>query len=529
MATLFIYSIKAALCMVAFYFAYKILLSRDTFHRFNRIAILASLVLSLLLPLIKVDTVAQNGMAKGMVVLEHIVVMSAGVSEESHSLSAAQWGFAIYLLGVLLFVIREAVSIVRLLALIKRSKAVNLPPSLLGATQESADGKTAGKSRIIVAEGDVSPFSWFNYVVISEKDYRENPREIIIHELAHVRLAHSWDVAFCNIIIVLQWFNPAAWLLKQELQNIHEYEADEAVIKKGVDARQYQILLIRKSVGEHLFSVANNLNYNSLKKRITMMKKTRTNPWQRAKALAVLPIAAVAVAAFASPKVEQAMNKVEVESEGVINIVTNKVAAAASQQSPQEAVDAAVNAGVELGATRKDSVNNNEFYNPEVMPEFPGGIVGFNTFIANNIKYPESAAEARIEGRVVISFVISKEGDVQNPVVLRGVSPELDAEALHVVRSMPKWTPGMQAGKPVNTRYAVPIVFRLPDDKADKTTTESVSTDNANVTYYIDGKLVKGEELTKFTTEKMNDIKEMKVVNELGREGNKSTVSITTK
>ena len=465
MATLFIYSIKVSLCMVTFYFAYKMLLSRDTFHRFNRIAILTSLLLSMLLPLIKINTETQIGIAKGLIVIEQAVVTGAVVDDESMGLSPVQWGFMVYLLGVVLFLVREVVSLVRLGKLMRRGRMV-------GSSALQHDGmplndfdKVIDKSRIIVVDDDISPFSWFRNIVMGSKDFHDNPREIINHELAHVRLGHSWDVAFCNFILVFQWFNPAAWLLKQELQNIHEYEADEAVIKRGIDAKQYQMLLIKKSVGEHLFSMANNLNHNSLKKRITMMKKTRTNPWQRAKALAVLPIATVAIVAFASPKVEQAMNRAEVESEGMIRMGKDKVATITSLQSGEQAVDAR-QADIMPGAEqRKDSVPEKAYEVVETMPTFPGGIEGLINFLANNIKYPDVAEKNNIEGRVIVAFVVNKTGEVEDPVVVRCVSPELDREALRVVRAMPKWTPGMHKGKPVNVKYTIPISFKLTEDK----------------------------------------------------------------
>ena len=132
-----------------------------------------------------------------------------------------------------------------------------------------------------------------HWIVIARKDLEENGREILIHELAHIRNRHSWDLLLADLCIFVQWFNPAAWLLKQELQNIHEYEADETVLREGVNARNYQMLLIKKAVGTRLYSMANNFNHSSLKKRITMMLKEKSNPWARAKYLYILPLAAL--------------------------------------------------------------------------------------------------------------------------------------------------------------------------------------------------------------------------------------------
>ena len=143
---------------------------------------------------------------------------------------------------------------------------------------------------LIVHNCDIAPFSWMGYIVISRKDLEENGREILIHELAHIHNRHSWDLLVADVCIFFQWFNPASWLLKQELQNIHEFEADETVIKEGVDAKQYQLLLIKKAVGTRLYSMANSFNHSKLKKRITMMLKEKSSPWARLKYLYVLSL-----------------------------------------------------------------------------------------------------------------------------------------------------------------------------------------------------------------------------------------------
>ena len=299
MGLFFIYSLKVAFCLIAFYLLFKLLLSKETFHSFNRWVLLLVLVVSILLPWLKVTTDEPTAIAEGMVSLENIIASAEVVdSQSAEGLSAIQLLFIIYIIGIAVFILREVVSVVRLLRLIGRG-------TLLTREQPEQAGVTKHGIQVVVMKDEIAPFSWFRYVVLSEKDFRENPREILTHELAHIRLGHSWDVAVCNLLIIFQWWNPAAWLMKRELQNVHEFEADEAVIKRGVDAKQYQLLLIRKSVGERLFSMANNLNHQSLKKRITMMTTKKSSPWQKAKVLVALPMAALAVVAFANPEVER--------------------------------------------------------------------------------------------------------------------------------------------------------------------------------------------------------------------------------
>ena len=330
MGLFFIYSLKVAFCLIAFYLVFKLLLSKETFHTFNRWVLLLVMVVSILLPWLKVTTAEPTAIAEGMISLESIIASAEVVNDDTQEgLSAIQLLFIIYIIGIAVFFLREVVSIVRLFRLIRRGTPL---------TAEQA-GVSQHGVQVVVMKNEIAPFSWFRHVVLSEKDFRENPREILTHELAHIRLGHSWDVAVCNLLIIFQWWNPAAWLLKRELQNVHEFEADEAVINRGVDAKQYQLLLIRKSVGERLFSMANNLNHQSLKKRITMMTTKKSSPWQKAKVLVALPMAALAVVAFANPDVERVAEQVETESQAVVEKAKADVAGvetAAEQQTAEK-------------------------------------------------------------------------------------------------------------------------------------------------------------------------------------------------
>ena len=329
MGLFFIYSLKVAFCLIAFYLVFKLLLSKETFHTFNRWVLLLVMVVSILLPWLKVTTAEPTAIAEGMISLESIIASAEVVNDDTQEgLSAIQLLFIIYIIGIAVFFLREVVSVVRLFRLIRRGAPLTAEQA--GVSQQGV--------RVVVMKNEIAPFSWFRHVVLSEKDFRENPREILTHELAHIRLGHSWDVAVCNLLIIFQWWNPAAWLLKRELQNVHEFEADEAVINRGVDAKQYQLLLIRKSVGERLFSMANNLNHQSLKKRITMMTTKKSSPWQKAKVLVALPMAALAVVAFANPDVERVAEKVETESQAVVEKAKADVAGVetAAKQQPTE-------------------------------------------------------------------------------------------------------------------------------------------------------------------------------------------------
>ena len=461
MGIFFIYSIKVALCLAAFYLFYKLLLCRETFFGFNRAALLSMTALSLVLPLVHVETAARSAAVGGFVIVEDAVIGAVADGATGVAVSVAQVCFAIYVAGVVFFLLREVWS-------------------LLSLRRLMASGRVAdrdGGVRTIVVGGDVSPFSWFGNIIISERDWRDGAREILAHERAHIAGRHSVDILLCDLLIVFQWFNPAAWLIKAELQNIHEYMADSAVLDGGADAAGYQMLLIRKAVGDRLFSMANNLNQCSLKKRITMMMKRKSNPWNRARTLLALPVAAVAVVAFATPKAESLSNEIKTESDALVSRVvpavaqTVKAAPAAAQSAPGEIV--AVRGGaydvtepVQTAESPQAGPDDEVYDVVENQPQFPGGSEAMMKFLRNTIKYPEAAAKAGIKGRVIAQFIIATDGTVTDPKIMRSVSPELDEEALRVIRAMPKWTPGTQNGKAVAVRYTIPITFSMDSPSA---------------------------------------------------------------
>ena len=455
----FIYSVKVAVCLALFYLFHKLLMSRDTFHTFNRFAILSMMLFSLVLPLVHLSLDSEAGINRGTVALEGLVAQTVAVDGGNgvgEGLTLTQVLLAAYVLGVVLFVGKALLSVGSLLRLIRRARCVEVRNGI----------------RIYTMQGDISPFSWFRYIIMSEKDWQENRREIVLHEMAHIRRCHSMDVAVCNMMIVFQWYNPAAWLLKRELQTVHEYEADEAVLSAGVDATHYQMLLIRKAVGERLFSMANNLNHNSLKKRITMMKIKRTNPMQKAKIAFVLPLAAMTVAAFASQKVENLSEKVEQESEAFSSVSDNPVVRAVGETAHVAAVKVQEYKALEEASSMAMAKDTAEVKtgkkmpctdNPEMFPRFPGGHIALFEYLSKNIKFPKSKENEDVKVRVVTTFTVEKDGSITDAKIVRSQGEAFDNEALRVINGMPKWIPGMQNGKAVSVKYTLPITFSTTD------------------------------------------------------------------
>ncbi len=347
MGVFFIYILKSSVCLVLFYLFFRLLLSKETFHRFNRMALLGVLFFSLLIPCIKVTTRHQVEVQQAVLSIEQLLLMAelevtsanVGAVQETPAISWVQIVLLVYLAGILFLACRNIYSLICLFRLIHSGKHEKLEK---GVT-------------LVVHNQEIAPFSWMKYIVISRKDLEENGREILIHEMAHIHHRHSVDLLVADICIFFQWFNPGAWLLKQELQNVHEYEADETVINEGVNAKEYQLLLIKKAVGTRLYSMANSFNHSKLKKRITMMLKEKSNPWARLKYLYVLPLAAIAVTAFARPEISE---KVEEISAVKVNDLAEIVEKKSEENVVKELVDTTKNKVVVVGyrTEKKDSV-----------------------------------------------------------------------------------------------------------------------------------------------------------------------------
>lgn len=294
MGAFFVYILKASVYLAILYLFYSILLSKETFYRYNRTALLLLIPLSFILPLYPVHTAVPETYSN-TTILDSLPTISY---IENESQSKIPIGIitvlSIYLIGILYFITRYACTIIKLLRLIRS-----------GEKYTDSDGLS-----LVVISQSIAPFSWFGKIVISEADLQNHRREILLHESAHIRKHHSWDLLAADFCIGLQWFNPAAWLLKRELQTVHEYEADNYVLEQGIDAKQYQLLLIKRSVGSKFYYITNHFNHNKLNKRITMMLKKKSNRKATLKYLYVIPVALCTVSVFAHPEISDELNKV---------------------------------------------------------------------------------------------------------------------------------------------------------------------------------------------------------------------------
>ena len=461
MAAILIYLIKWAILLASGVALFMLLMRGETFHRFNRWLLLSIAVFSMVLPAVNFSI--ESPMARFSSVIEQLVVGDTGVNDEvaivveeplvqmivtdkisegeitlwQHitSLDALEWVLVVYVIVALLLVVRLLYMYVRIVAILRSGVREDI--SLYGVKS---------RARLTVHSADYKPFSWFGWMSISRTDLDECGREILTHEAAHVQCRHSFDILFADIIIILQWFNPMAWIMKSLLKDIHEYEADSAVLTAGVDAKSYQLLIIKKAVGARLYSIANSFNHSLTKKRITMMYKEKSSLWRCTKALYIVPLAVLAACSFSSPKSD-------VEDKGNEKIVNTATDGEISNLDVQVSRDG--REVVDVLNVRKD---------PEVAAEYPGGTPALMRFLSTKVKYPKEAEKRGEQGKAYVQFVVKSDGNVDYVQIAKtSGSKVLDDEAVRVVKSMPRWTPAKQDGENVSSMLTLPVAFKLGD------------------------------------------------------------------
>jgi len=285
MTDFLIYDLKVAMLIAVFYMFYRLMLSKETFHRVNRLVLLLTAVASFVLPLCVItmhETVLVDGGMWNMEGDYNIADTSPSTLNPSPSTNGYALLFTtLFIIGMVATLANTLWSLFRILSLIKNSEQ---------HPQED------GTILCVTGNADLAPFSWMHYIVMNRGDYETRDAAILTHERGHIRLHHSWDVLLVDLLTALQWFNPAIWMLRSDLRAIHEYEADGAVLSQGINARQYQYLLITKAGGIGGYSLANGITHSALKNRINMMLHTKSPRRSLLKLLALLPIVGVTLA-----------------------------------------------------------------------------------------------------------------------------------------------------------------------------------------------------------------------------------------
>ena len=605
MSAVLLYSIKSAIVLTLLYLPYMLMLRRESFFRFNRMVLLSILLLSLVLPLCNIPWMSLDH--QPVVQAAQLQMLELGIPVHvlpevqviaSPLRGGREGSFSLFHLLTFIYIIGMAALLMARLWQIARLQ-FGLKQGVLWHNDEQG-------VRIYCHSGDVAPFSWMRNIVINEKDYDEAGREIVLHEMGHIQGRHSWDVVLLTLVQMLQWWNPLCYVLGISLRDVHEYEADNFVLEQGVSAQGYQLLLIRKAVGSGSYAFANSFNHSLTKKRITMMKKSKSNPWMKSKALYVIPVAALALSAFATPKfvapIEETVTKLEgkgTENSANLQVLEQEMNPAAQKDMTQSSTenvileevkqqdtegrplfvldgkiievskdvnfgtmnseeqfssllninvediesitvlkneeatkiwgDKGANGVIVITTKSKDDVkelvkklpgaemdddgnitvggksvakimledktifnNNDTIYNVvKERAKFPGGDAEIFKFLSENMRYPKLCQEFGVQGRVIVRFVIEKDGSITHIEKVRGAgktlsevevtsykqehpdSPEqlkagqdlgdlLFEEAKRVLELMPKWEPGKdEDGNPVRSIFSLPVTFRL--------------------------------------------------------------------
>ena len=443
-----IYDVKVAVLIAVFYMFYRLMLAHETFHRVNRLVLLTTAVASFVLPLCvftmhKTVMVDYDYSQLGELAMNESVV-SVMPTDNQPSVILTIVLPVLFIVGMLATLVHTLISLIRIQLLIHRSEK-----------HPQEDGTVI----CVTGNTELSPFSWMHYIVMNRSDYEAQDAAILTHERGHIRLRHSWDLLFVDLLTALQWFNPAMWMLRMDLRTIHEYEADGEVLSKGINARQYQYLLISKAAGIGGYSLANGISHSTLKNRINMMLHKKSNRTSLLKLFALVPIVGITLAlnartvndyVYDGPQKQNPVKKGKKNT--TIKVGTQEIKVT---EAPKD--DKAATVTMNVVEDEQNATDEKVFDVVENMPEFNGGMGALMQYLSDNIRYPE---EKDIQGRVIVRFVVGKDGSISNAQVVKSVHPSFDAEALRIINNMPKWIPGTQNGKPVNVKYVVPINFK---------------------------------------------------------------------
>jgi len=425
---------ESGISLSVLYVFYWFLLRKETYFSLNRIILVSTLLLALIIPFIRITITGFAEQGSIVYVFDRFIMDPLVVSPETvhvkkiQNISFIQIIYLIYFAGVIFFSGKFLVQFFQIFKLVKKYGTRDL----LGY-------------KIVPIDNNLSPFSFFNFIFINPEKIQENElKNVLYHEGEHARKLHTMDIILLEIICIIQWFNPFVWFYKLALREIHEYEADLRVIKNGENKLNYQKLILQQVFGNQFFHVVHNFLTNSLtKKRITMISKIKSKNRTIVKALFILPVAALLVMIFSFTR--------GTEPNNLMGNVTKKAV-----NNPQ----------LIITQDQDTIVTEQIFFIVEEMPSFQGkGLDGFRNWVQDHLIYPREAIKQGIEGVIYIQFVVNKKGDVTTTTLMRGANPLLDTEALRVVKSSPAWKPGKQRGQEVSVAFTFPIYFNLNGDK----------------------------------------------------------------
>ena len=476
------YLLKLNLALIVLFGFYKLMFSGDTFFALRRATLIGMYLVTMLVPGLNCSYWMNKSVGMVSMANEYAAIVLPAVTVTPGGGGSIGWettAMTIYTMVACLFLLRffwQLVSIVRL-----RNKC------------RTTD---INGTKVYLLESDEGPFSFFNWIFINPtKHNRQETDEIMTHELAHCRQLHSIDVLFTELFAIVFWANPFVWLLKREVRLNLEYLADNNVLAGGTDSKKYQYHLLGLAYRKNVATISNNFNVLPLKKRIKMMNKKRTKRIAKVKYALYIPLAAALLVVsnietvardIANVAKAMPMAKASVKQEKMVDLsFSNKATVAVESRKNVQSTEAIErkdnkmevqvdNRNSEMSAQKVEEtteVANEEsaekgpkkspkkvYDHIEDMPTFNGNL---NQWLLQNMKYPVEAMNKKEQGKVIVQFIVSENGEVSEPKIIRSVSPALDEEACRIVLAMPKWNPGKLKGKPVAVRYMLPITFRL--------------------------------------------------------------------
>ena len=439
--TFLAYSLLASTLLIVVWAVCKCVLANAGCFRFNRILLLSCTTLAFVFPIFILNPfwvadIMENNFEIAFNPVE-IAYIANTVSEQITPI----WDYIVtlFLIGVIVMILYFLVSLVRLALFILKGEHIKQDDCRI----------------ILHRHNSVAPFAWCGYIMMPRRDWYEFGQMIVCHEKAHIECRHWIDLLFMQAAIIITWYCPAIWLLRNELHTLHEYEADSRVLASGVKREEYQMFLIKKTVGARFATLSNCLNHSSLKKRITMMLSSKPTGKARVRAFVMVPAMALALIGLATPAVSAVIN--EVSAATPVEDLRYKI----SEKSDSTIRVTERNSDVVV-TEKADAADAVPFIRTETAPNFPGGKDKLTEFVNKNISFPESTyVNGILDMDAVVQLTIAKDGVVKDARIVKSSGQVLDAEALRVARMLPKFHPGLNGGLPAESSYTLAFNYSV--------------------------------------------------------------------
>jgi TonB family protein len=517
-----IYFLKVNIAIALFYLFYRLAFYNDTFWKTRRFYLLFSILLSVVYPLISLTGWLEKQEPMQAIMVNYVQLQGITVNATPASnLTIENILLAAYALVSIILLIKMVVQLISIL----RWKLKGKKQLLHGI-------------EIVAIDKTITPFSFFNAIFINPALHNEHEtNQILTHELTHAQQMHSMDVLISEMLTIVCWINPAAWLLKREIRQNLEFLADNNVLESGFDSKNYQYHLLQLSYQTPEVKLGNKFNVSPLKKRIIMMNQQKSKKAGLLKYSLIVPLAlALVLSSNAQTIVNSAKKTLSTTENSVVSTTENVKAQAISKTEDSKTMVKPTNK-TEDSKTEVKPTNKNQVYDVvEKMPQYPGGEKALLEYIGQHLRYPADAHQNGIQGRIIVRFIVNESGKVGDAEVVRGVYPSIDAEGLKVVNSLPDWIPGEQNGKKVAVYYTLPITFKLDGGKSDKTTDKDWNTsylciiDGIEQPIGFDFNSIKRENILNATViEASSEELKAKLIAKYGQNAKRGVINVTLK